>query len=71
MFSAKVSIPSKKARLIYLSLSPDIRSDKNHNLKLELKQNNLFFEVRTKKLSHLRSILDSYLSLINMLEGFE
>ena len=71
MFSARVSIPSKKARLIYLSLFPDVRSDKNHNLKLELKQNSLLFEVQTKKLSHLHSILSSYLSLINMLEGFE
>jgi len=71
MLSAKVLVHSKNSKLVYYSLLPDTKSDKNHKIKLRLKKNKLIIDLKAKKLSHLRSVLNSYLSLVNLLEVLE
>lgn len=67
MYEAKLKIECKNSELIKKSLNPDIEN--NETVKTELKANKNFIEIKikSKRLSYLKAIINSYISLIAML----
>jgi len=68
MFSAVVSIPTKKSKLIVKSILPDIKNDKNNKVEISAKNKKIIIKIESKRLNHLKSIIDSYIELIKTLE---
>ncbi len=68
---ATIEIECKNPEIIKKSLLPDIRDKKDINISLRNNKKNLIIEVETKKMSYLKAIINSYLSLVKMLKELE
>lgn len=66
-FEATLKIPTNLSKEMYFSLLPDSVSDKNKKIELRVDKKFLILKIKTEKLSHLRGIINTYLSLIKML----
>ena len=71
MFSAEISIPTKRSKTIVESILPDIKNDKNNKIRLSAKKGRIVIKIKSKKLNHLKSIIVSYIDLIKTLEELE
>lgn len=71
MYSAIISIPSNKSKIIVQALLPDIKNDKNNKIELIANRKKITIKVKSKKLNHLKSIIVSYIELIKTLEELE
>jgi tRNA threonylcarbamoyladenosine modification (KEOPS) complex Pcc1 subunit len=67
MYEATLKIECKNPELIKKSLEPDIKNNKNLEVKIKASKNLIEIEIKSKKISHLKGIINSYLGLINML----
>ena len=67
MYEAMLKIECKNSALIKKSLEPDIEN--SETIKTELKADKSFIEIKikSKKLSYLKAIINSYISRISML----
>ena len=67
MFKAKIKIECKNPELIKKSLEPDIKNDEQSETEIKAEKNEIEINIKSKKLSYLKAIINSYLSLISML----
>ena len=68
---AVIRIKCKRPDFVKSSLEPDIRN--NEDAQTEINSDKFFVEikVKSKKLSHLKAIINSYISLVSMLNEVE
>ncbi len=69
---AILEIECKDPEIFKKSLEPDIEKDKNIRINIKTKKNLLIIEIEAEKISYLKAVINSYLSLINVgkeLEG--
>jgi len=66
-FEASLKIPTTISKELYFSLLPDSASDKDKKIELKATKKFIILKIKTKKLSHLKGIINTYLSLIKML----
>jgi tRNA threonylcarbamoyladenosine modification (KEOPS) complex Pcc1 subunit len=67
MFEAKVKIECKNPDLIKKSLEPDIKNDEQSETVVKAEKDGIEIKIKSKKLSYLKAIINSYLSLVSML----
>ena len=66
-----MEVECKNPTLIEKSLLPDIKSKENLRIKLKASGKKLVIEIEAKKISYLKAIINSYLSLIKSLKELE
>ena len=69
---AVLEIECKDPEIFKKSLEPDIAEDKNIKINIKTKKNILIIEIEAEKISHLKAVVNTYLSLVNVgkeLEG--
>lgn len=67
MFSAEIKIPCSNPKKIAESMVPDLKNDKNSFTKISARRDFLKIRVRSRKLRHLQGIINSYISITQML----
>lgn len=65
---ATLRIECKEPELIMKSLLPDVQNKEDLKVNLSTKKNNLIIEIETKKISYLKAVINSYLSLVKALK---
>jgi len=65
---AVLKIECKNPKIIKKSLLPDIKNKKDIKINLKTDRNNLIIEIESKKISYLKAIINSYLSLVKNLK---
>jgi len=68
---AILKIECKDPKIIKKSLLPDIKNKRDININLKTDKNNLIIEIESKKISYLKAIINSYLSLVKNLKELE
>jgi tRNA threonylcarbamoyladenosine modification (KEOPS) complex Pcc1 subunit len=68
---ATLEIECENPTLIEKSLLPDIKNKKDLRIKLKTTKRKLIIEIESKKISYLKAIINSYLSLIKPLKELE
>ncbi|MBU5688928.1 MAG: hypothetical protein KQA41_01735 [Candidatus Aenigmarchaeota archaeon] len=66
-----LEIESKNAEKIKKSLEQDVINNKNTKIKFKIDKNKLKIEIIGDKPSHIKGIINSYLTLINVLNDLE
>ncbi|MCD6226752.1 MAG: CTAG/PCC1 family protein, partial [Candidatus Aenigmarchaeota archaeon] len=61
----------KSPKLIEKTLKPDIKNKKDIKVQIKTEKNNLIIKINTQKISYLKAVVNSYLSLIKMLKEME
>lgn len=67
MFEATLSFDCKNPELVRKSLEPDIKNDKYSTTEIETKKDRIIIKVKSEKMTHLKGIVNTYISLVNML----
>lgn len=67
MFEANLKFECKSPEPIKKSLEPDAENSENVETKITAGKGFVEINVKTKKLSHLKAIVNSYISLVSML----
>jgi tRNA threonylcarbamoyladenosine modification (KEOPS) complex Pcc1 subunit len=67
MFEAKINIECKNPDLIKKSLEQDIKNDEQSETVVKAEKNEIEIKIKSKKLSYLKAIINSYISLVSML----
>ncbi len=62
---------TKDAEKIVKSLKPDAESNKNVKIKFKVLKDRLLIEIEGDKPSHIKGIINSYLTLINVINDLE
>jgi len=68
---ALLRIPCKNPELIKKSLDPDIEKKQDIKIKTQTSKSFLIIDIETKKISYLKAVINSYLSLIKTLKQLE
>jgi tRNA threonylcarbamoyladenosine modification (KEOPS) complex Pcc1 subunit len=68
---AILKIECKNPEIIMKSLLPDIKEKKDPKIDLKIEKNNLIIEIESKKISYLKAVINSYLSLVRTLKELE
>jgi tRNA threonylcarbamoyladenosine modification (KEOPS) complex Pcc1 subunit len=68
---ATLKIECKDPEIIKKSLLPDIQNKRGINVDLSTDKNNLIIKIDTKKISYLKAVINSYLSLVKTLKEME
>ena len=68
---AILKIECKDPRIIKKSLLPDIKNKKDLKIDLSTDKNNLIIKIDSKKISYLKAVINSYLSLVKTLKEME
>ena len=63
---ATLQIECKNPEIIKKSLEPDIERGKNVKIDIKTKDKFLIIEIEAEKISHLKAVINSYLSLVNL-----
>ena len=71
MYSAQLKLRVKNPDLIKKSLEPDIESTRNIKITLKATKKEIIINVKSSKLSYLKAVINSYISLVKTLEGVE
>ncbi len=71
MHTALVEVETKKAEKIAESIRPDAEKEKNVEVKVTSEKGKVKIVIRAKKLSYLMATVNSYLSLVKMLDEME
>jgi tRNA threonylcarbamoyladenosine modification (KEOPS) complex Pcc1 subunit len=66
-----IYVESKNPASLKKSLEPDAVSNKNVKIKFKEDKNKLVIEIEGNKPSHIKGIINSYLSLINVIKELE
>jgi len=67
MYEAELKIKCKNPLYIKKSLEPDIKNGKDVKTEIKASKSFLLLKIRSKKLSYLKAIINSYIDLISML----
>jgi len=65
---ATIKIECKDPEIIMKSLLPDIQNKKDLKVNLSTEKNDLIIEIEAKKISYLKAVINSYLSLVKALK---
>jgi len=68
---AILKIECKDPEIIKKSLLPDVKNKKDIKIDLSTDKNNLTIKIDTKKISYLKEVINSYLSLVKTLKEME
>jgi len=68
---ATLKIGCKNPEVIRKSLLPDVKSKKDLKINLKTDKKNLIIKIETKKISYLKAVINSYLSLVKTLKELE
>jgi tRNA threonylcarbamoyladenosine modification (KEOPS) complex Pcc1 subunit len=68
---AILKIECKNPEIIKKSLLPDIKEKKDLKIGLRTDKGNLVIEIESKKISYLKAVINSYLSLVRALKELE
>jgi len=68
---ATLKIECKNPEIVRKSLLPDVKNKKDLKINLKTDKNNLIVKIETKKISYLKAIINSYLSLVRTLKELE
>ena len=68
---ATLKIECKTPEIIRKSLLPDVEKKKDLTIDLSTDKNNLIIKIETKKISYLKAVINSYLSLVKTLKEME
>jgi len=68
---AILKIECKNPEIIKKSLLPDIKEKKDLKISLRTDRNNLMIEIESEKISYLKAVINSYLSLVKTLKELE
>ncbi|MCX6821739.1 MAG: KEOPS complex subunit Pcc1 [Candidatus Aenigmarchaeota archaeon] len=68
---AIIKIECKDPEIIMKSLLPDIKEKKDLKINLKTDKGNLVIEIESKKISYLKAVINSYLSLVRALKELE
>lgn len=67
MFEANLKFECRNPELIKRSLKPDAENSENVKTKITAEKDFIEINIKSKKLSHLKAIINSYISLASML----
>jgi len=67
MHESNLIIECKNPEMIKKSLEPDIKNDEVSTTEISTDENTIKIFVKSKKLNHMKAILNSYISLISTL----
>ena len=68
---ATLRIECKNPETIRKSLLPDVKNKKDLTVNLSTDKNNLIIKIESKKISYLKAVINSYLSLVKTLKEME
>lgn len=68
---ATLKIECKDPEVIKKSLLPDIESKKDIKIGIKTDKKNLIIQINTEKISYLKAVINSYLSLVKGLKELE
>jgi len=68
---AILKIECKNPGIIKKSLLPDIKEKKDLKIDLKTDKDNLIIKIESKKISYLKAVINSYLSLVRALKELE
>lgn len=68
---ARLKIECKNPEMIRKSLLPDVKNKKDLKISLKTDKKNLIIEIESKKISYLKAVINSYLSLVKTLKELE
>ena len=68
---ATLKIECKNPEVIRKSLLPDVKSKKDLKINLKTDKKNLIIKIESKKISYLKAVINSYLSLVKTLKELE
>lgn len=71
MYEAMLRLSVKDPKLVEMSLKPDVKSGRDVEVCIEVSKGMVVINIKSKKLSYLKAIVNSYLSLMSMLKGLE
>lgn len=68
---ATLRIECKNPEIIKKSLLPDVKNKKDLTIDLSTDKNDLIIKIGSKKISYLKAVINSYLSLVKTLKEME
>jgi len=68
---ATLRIECKDPEIIKKSLLPDVQNKRDINVDLSTDKNDLIIKIESKKISYLKAVINSYLSLVKTLKEME
>jgi len=71
MYEATLRLEVKDPELIKKSLEPDIKSGEDIKVSIRTSKKTITINIKSKKLSYLKAVINSYISLISMLKNLE
>jgi len=71
MFEFKIKIPCTRPKIVVKSLEPDIKNDKYSTVKMKAGKDFVEIHVSSEKVSHMKAIVNTYISLISTLEEID
>ncbi len=71
MHEAILILDCSRPEIVKQSLQPDIKNDETVETKIDVENNRLKIVIRSKKLNYLKAVVNSYISMVNMLEEVE
>ncbi|MCX8179010.1 MAG: KEOPS complex subunit Pcc1 [Candidatus Aenigmarchaeota archaeon] len=66
-----ITVNVKNPEAVKKALIVDVENNKNASVKIKTKGNLLTIEIKGEKTSHIKGIINSYLTLINVLNEME
>lgn len=71
MYEATLRLRVKNPGLIVKCLEPDVKTGKDVKVCVEVSRGVITINIKSKKLSYLKAVINSYISLISMLKDLE
>jgi tRNA threonylcarbamoyladenosine modification (KEOPS) complex Pcc1 subunit len=68
---ATLKIECKNPEIIKKGLEPDIENKRDLKIDLSIYKKNLIIKIESKKISYLKAVINSYLSLVKTLKEME
>lgn len=67
MYEINLKINCKNSELIKKSLEPELENSEKVKTRIKTSKNYIKINIKSKKINHLKAIINSYISLISML----
>jgi len=68
VYEAVLKLKCSRPDIVKQSLEPDIKNDETVETILNIKNDALEIVIKSKKLNYLKAVINSYISMVNMLE---
>ena len=71
MYEAELVLRCERPEIVRKSLEPDIKNDEQTTTSISSTKQAVKIKIKSKKINHLKAIINSYLALVNMLGEIE